>query len=370
MGLDDPAPNVSQTILIGLANVWRPTTGPMTMPRSYHTATPLADGRVLIAGGLDQWGASTASTELYDPATRTFTSAGNMPSKSASHAAVRLADGRVLVTGGGNSSAQIFTPNAGTGTWAPAGSLSSNRSYHTATVLPSGRVLIIGGADQAGKTTNTTIVYDPATGSFTTGPTMDKARERHTATLLTSGPNAGKVLVVGGRVKVGNNYQTHATYQLCTVTTCTASAGGIAARHTHAAVELVFGTNDTDVLVTGGANGSTDLASSDRYDGLAATWSSIGSIVPYTIARRELTVSELPLGQAIVAGGRNGTTPQSAADRYASSFGSAQPMGTPRAGHTATSLRDSTGNIIGVLVTGGVSTSGISVNTAETYGIR
>jgi hypothetical protein len=81
-------------------------------------------------------------------------------------------------------------------------------------------------------------------------------------------------------------------------------------------------------------------------------------------------VSELPLGQAIVAGGRNGTTPQSAADRYASSFGSAQPMGTPRAGHTATSLRDSTGNIIGVLVTGGVSTAGTSVNTAETYGIR
>ena len=77
---------------VGLANVWKPTSGPMTMPRSYHTATPLADGtgRVLIAGGLDQYGAPTASTELYNPATRTFTSAGNMPSKSASHAAVLL----------------------------------------------------------------------------------------------------------------------------------------------------------------------------------------------------------------------------------------------------------------------------------------
>ena len=76
-------------------------------------------------------------------------------------------------------------------------------------------MLIIGGADNAGKTTGTTIVYDPATGSFTNGPTMDKARERHTATLVTSGPNAGKVLVVGGRVKNGNNYSTHATYQFC-----------------------------------------------------------------------------------------------------------------------------------------------------------
>jgi len=75
------APDVSQTFVIHLANKWT-ATNPMTAPRSYHTATRLLDGRVLITGGLDQFGAPTASTELYNPVTRTFASAGNMPSRS------------------------------------------------------------------------------------------------------------------------------------------------------------------------------------------------------------------------------------------------------------------------------------------------
>jgi hypothetical protein len=71
------APNVGQTFLIDLANVWKPTTGKMTVPRSHHTATrleagPLA-GKILIVGGLDATGSSTATSELYDPSTRKFT---------------------------------------------------------------------------------------------------------------------------------------------------------------------------------------------------------------------------------------------------------------------------------------------------------
>src|SRR5262245_34245628 len=46
--------------------------GSMTVGRDFHTATLLRDGKVLIAGG------TSASAELYDPATGIFTAASPM----------------------------------------------------------------------------------------------------------------------------------------------------------------------------------------------------------------------------------------------------------------------------------------------------
>ena len=61
-----------------------------------ETATRLADGRVLVAGGC-----STAA-ELYDPATGTFSPTGSMSAVRAGKTATLLHDGRVLFTGGYN----------------------------------------------------------------------------------------------------------------------------------------------------------------------------------------------------------------------------------------------------------------------------
>ena len=43
-------------------------TGDMTTRRSYHTATLLNNGQVLITGGIETWPAPTSSAELYTPA--------------------------------------------------------------------------------------------------------------------------------------------------------------------------------------------------------------------------------------------------------------------------------------------------------------
>ena len=78
----------------------------MTIPRIWHTATLLPDGTVLIAGGYTRVGGNssqTATTEIYDPATGSFTSGPTMKQGRFSHSATLLSDGRVLFVGAASS---------------------------------------------------------------------------------------------------------------------------------------------------------------------------------------------------------------------------------------------------------------------------
>lgn len=178
------------------ADEWRWwATGDMIQVRSSHTATLLADGRVLVVGG---WGIDsvTDSAETYDPATGLWSAAGTMSIPRVDHTATRLADGRVLVVGGFDGvaytpTAELFDP--ATGLWSAAERMSDARAGHTATLLPGGEVLIAGGYD-AHETKSHSARYDPATDSWASAGAMQKARAGHTATPL----DDGRVLVVGG----------------------------------------------------------------------------------------------------------------------------------------------------------------------------
>jgi N-acetylneuraminic acid mutarotase len=131
---------------------WTPT-GSLVTARRDHTATLLPDGKVLVAGGTTASSTGVATAELYDPATGTWTPTGSLEGPRADHAAVLLANGRVLVTGGKGgtggtyrlASTEIYDP--ATGTWSRSMSLQGPRRGHTATLLGSGCVLVVGGVD-------------------------------------------------------------------------------------------------------------------------------------------------------------------------------------------------------------------------------
>jgi len=94
--------------------------GNLITSRSGFTATALADGKLLVAGGLATGNTSTIlnSAELWDPATSTWLATGNMGAARMNAAASLLADGKVLLTGGiGNGAStaisEIYDPVSG-----------------------------------------------------------------------------------------------------------------------------------------------------------------------------------------------------------------------------------------------------------------
>jgi len=196
--------------LTNVANVYDPATGtwsptaPMKFSRLGHSATTLASGRVLVAGGCLTTCTETghddpaATAEIYDPASGAWTQTGDMAVGRADHTATLLTDGRVLVVGGTDTrtrplgQAELFDP--GTGAWTATEGLANPRFMHTATRLGDGRVLVAAGRSGAAGL-NDSVVYDPATGTWSPQPAVLTATRRSASAALL--PN-GKVLVVGG----------------------------------------------------------------------------------------------------------------------------------------------------------------------------
>ncbi len=225
-------------------------TGSMADERYGHTATLLRDGRVLVVGGADLMDGidNLATAELYDPLTGKFTRTGSMARGRAEHTATLLADGRVLIAGGFGggtvpvATAEIYDPD--TGTFAATGSMMVERQNHTATLLPGGQVLIAGGLDSESRALSSAELYDPVSGTFRATGSMTAPRDFHTATALAD----GMVLVAGG---VGADQATAlASAEIYDPSTgrFTATGSMTTARRGHTATLLMYG----QVVVAGG----------------------------------------------------------------------------------------------------------------------
>src|SRR5262249_41615718 len=128
-----------------------------------HTATPLPDGRVLLAGGgVDPTNSPTNTAEIFtvDPSLPLFGSIATTPlhmqQARYGHAAALLKNGSVLITGGlgspglSLSSSEVFCPSSSCGQdaflqWNPPNPM--GRAFHTAVALDSGDVLVAGGVN-------------------------------------------------------------------------------------------------------------------------------------------------------------------------------------------------------------------------------
>ena len=344
-------------ILVTLSAWYRPTvtssTGAMTppvvtagwdtilmaYPRSEPTATLLADGRVLVTGRdfsnpnpLD----SIATTEIYDPSTKTFSRgpqffsrrmsfpAAPIPegvligvgmgvsvidlARNAVRSVASMTDGRndytitplhdstFLLVGGGHrgtyTTAEIYDPR--TGRLVRTGDALVTRFGCPATLLQDGSFLLMGGTSSADATYNKSIadaeIYDPAAHSFRRTGSMTRPRSGHTSTLLSD----GRVLVTGGY----DDRRITATAELYDPGSGVfrAVAPMRVPRILHAAVLL----SDGRVLIMGGARGNVILRSAEVFDPALERFL---ETEPMVAPRERHSATLLRTGEVLVVGG-------------------------------------------------------------------
>ena len=196
---------------------------PMPYPKAFAASTALSDGKLLLAGGVNQVGScgdgcktfiASKQAALFDPTTGVSTVLTPMSVARALASATLLDDGTVLVMGGASRvlqkpgtvlpftvetadlapSYEIYRPADNTWIDKP---LSGGRVFHNAIRLKDGKVLITGGGQDLGTAMNSALLYDITQSGDRLLPLaarLNSPRMGHAAVLL----GDGRVLLIGG----------------------------------------------------------------------------------------------------------------------------------------------------------------------------
>jgi N-acetylneuraminic acid mutarotase len=152
-------------------------------------ATGAPNGKLYVLGGYDLAGSSTATVEVYNPVTDTWTFAHNLP-YAVNHNAAAVAGGKLYSFGTGAGETFVYDPNGDL--WSAKASSHYVHSLTAAVGVIDDKIYVAGG--EGTPTQRELEVYDTVANTWTIKPPMAVARN-HTA----GGVIDGRFYVVGGR---------------------------------------------------------------------------------------------------------------------------------------------------------------------------
>jgi hypothetical protein len=245
----------------------------------------LLDGRVLSFGG------SSGIPQVFDPATGIFTAAPS-PSLLFCSGHAFLPDGRLVVSGGGTGNGlghpntDIFNP--ATTSWISGPTMAYARWYPTNTTLPDGEILTMAGADESGNPVPIPEIGDGTSWRSLTGasfalPNYPRDFVAPDGRIFVAGPSAGsRWLDVSG-----------------TGSWTTGPSMNYGGRGYGSAVMYESG----KIMFVGGNSSPTNTAEIIDLNQSNPQWTYTGSL---TYARWNLNATVLPTGDVLVTGGVNG----------------------------------------------------------------
>jgi hypothetical protein len=266
----------------------------------------LPNGKLLL---WDAWQTPTPA-QVWDPGSQTFTTVNNSSGLFCA-GEVQLADGRLLVAGGhdqstgftesGIKATNIFDP--ATNTWTRVADMNFSRWYPSLTLLPDGRVLAISGQSTPGSFVDTPEVYSPATNTWTTLNISTSQLHEPEYPLAYLQPS-GKVLVIAG--KAAQSFLLDVNAQTWGPVGGTTLANGSAAMYLPG-----------KILYTGGGDISSTSnpaqTSAQVLDATAASpaWQSVSAMA---FPRYEHSLVNLPDGTVFIMGGATTTSQTTTSD--------------------------------------------------------
>ncbi|MEM8882632.1 MAG: Ig-like domain-containing protein [Planctomycetota bacterium] len=278
-----------------------PGTGGGQVARFAAAAAPLANGRTLIVGGLDDANQTLGSAEILESVALAPT--GDLATARWAHRAGVLADGRVLVCGGFTDAAgtglvdscEIFDPEAGT--FSVLGAMATPRAQFHLVRTPAGLLVAIGGSSQPGGPAITTTIeaWDVFTETFQA--IDEQLPVALTASAVVALPD-GKILVAGGVDDTGT-----VTDRAFLVDPVEDEIEELAnpmeeARHSAAAILLPTG----NVLIAGGTDDDGDvLGSLEIFNPTTGTFTELDEEL--SAPRRDLEAVRLANGTIALVGG-------------------------------------------------------------------
>jgi endoglucanase len=234
--------------------LWTRSAG-MGSARSFAAAAPLVGDRVLVAGG-DVGGSPSASAEIYDGLTGKWSSAAPMAYARERETASALGDGTVWVIGGAVApESELYNP--ATDSWSGVAGTPSIASGVAAT-LSDGQVLTAGGFDLASSTLigGWGLTSPSATGGWSSSWMQTPPNMASAATL-----GGGDVLVAGGLpYQLASMGSTAALVYDPSAPTSMPAWEGVASMTTARYGAVAAPLPDGTVMVAGGDSGSGALA--------------------------------------------------------------------------------------------------------------